>query len=69
MTRDLLTIALDEPIERVAQLMRTKKIGALPVLQGNTLVGLITESDLFRAFASIFETKAFCGECDPFESV
>lgn len=53
-----LTTSPDEPIEQVAQLMRVKKIGALPVLQGKTLVGLITESDLFRAFASIFETKA-----------
>ncbi|WP_297477625.1 CBS domain-containing protein [Ferrovum sp.] len=53
-----LTTTPEEPIERAAQLMRDKKIGALPVVQGRNLVGLITESDLFRAFASIFETDA-----------
>src|SRR5450756_1112546 len=30
------------------------KIGALPVLRARTLAGIITESDIFRAFASLF---------------
>lgn len=45
------------PIEKAALLMRDKKIGALPVIDHERLVGLITESDLFRAFASLFETR------------
>ena len=36
--------------------MRDKKIGALPVLRQDQLVGLITESDIFRAFLSLFQS-------------
>ena len=30
--------------------MRTNKVGALPVMHGDKLVGIITESDIFDAF-------------------
>ena len=36
--------------------MRDHKIGALPVLSNYALVGLITESDIFRAMVEVFET-------------
>jgi acetoin utilization protein AcuB len=36
--------------------MRDHKIGALPVLNNYALVGLITESDIFRAMVEVFET-------------
>jgi acetoin utilization protein AcuB len=55
MSRHLLTTTPDAPIEVAAELMRNHKIGALPVLQNGSLVGLITESDVFRAFVSLFE--------------
>jgi len=45
----------ETPIENAARLMRDKKIGALPVMRHDALVGLITESDLFSAFANIFD--------------
>jgi len=48
------TIAPEAPIEAAAELMAEKKIGALPVVQGQKLAGLITESDIFRAFVSFF---------------
>ncbi len=44
----------DTPIEDAAALMCEHKIGALPVLRDQTLVGIITESDIFRAFVSLF---------------
>jgi len=44
----------DTPIEDVAHLMCIHKIGALPVLRDKTLAGIITESDIFRAFVSLF---------------
>lgn len=52
-----LTITPNDPIERAAQLMLDEKIGALPVMHQGHLVGMITESDLFRAFVSLFEPK------------
>ena len=47
----------DTPIEEAAALMCSHKIGALPVLRDDrTLAGIITESDIFRAFASLFSS-------------
>ena len=57
MTRDPLVIAPDAPIESAARIMRDRKIGALPVVSEQTLVGLITESDIFRAMVEVFETQ------------
>jgi acetoin utilization protein AcuB len=55
MTPDPLSTRADVPIEAVAAIMRECKIGALPVLRGHELIGLITESDVFQAFASVFD--------------
>jgi CBS domain-containing protein len=33
------------------------KISALPVMDGSQLVGIITESDIFRAFVKLAEEK------------
>jgi acetoin utilization protein AcuB len=57
MTPDPLTTKADAPIESAAAIMRECKIGALPVMRGTSLVGLITESDVFDAFTSIFDVK------------
>ncbi len=57
MTRDPLVTTPDAPIESAARLMRDRKIGALPVVSEHTLVGLITESDIFRAMVEVFETE------------
>ncbi|HUB87459.1 MAG TPA: CBS domain-containing protein [Verrucomicrobiae bacterium] len=54
MTSHPQTIEPDAPIETAAELMAQWKIGALPVARAGKLVGLITESDIFRAFASFF---------------
>lgn len=54
MTESPQTVGPDAPIETAAALMCEQKIGALPVMRGRILVGLITESDIFRAFVSMF---------------
>jgi acetoin utilization protein AcuB len=56
MNREVLTTTAETPIEDAARLIRDRKIGALPVVRGQTLVGLITESDIFRAFVGLFES-------------
>lgn len=56
MHRHLITTTPEAPIEEAAELLRNHKIGALPVVQHGALAGLITESDIFRAFVSLFET-------------
>lgn len=56
MTTSIKTVTPETPIEEVATLMSVWKIGALPVLRGKTLAGIITESDVFRAFVSMFSS-------------
>jgi acetoin utilization protein AcuB len=57
MTRDPATTVPGAPIEAAARTMRDRKIGALPVVSEQGLVGLITESDIFRAFVAMFDTE------------
>ena len=54
MTASPRTVTPDTPIEDAAALMCAHKIGALPVMREKTLAGIITESDIFRAFVSLF---------------
>jgi acetoin utilization protein AcuB len=42
-----------DPLEDVALLMRKFKIGAVPVVEDEELVGIITETDIFQAFIEI----------------
>jgi acetoin utilization protein AcuB len=49
MARHLHTVAPDTPIEDAARALLEHKIGALPVLRDGHPVGIITESDIFRA--------------------
>jgi acetoin utilization protein AcuB len=44
------TVAPDAPLESAARMMIDRKVGGLPVLSSTGLVGILTESDLFRAF-------------------
>ena len=50
MTRSVITIGPDRPARDGAQLMLDHTIGALPVLGDGHLVGIITETDIVRAF-------------------
>lgn len=50
MTRSVITVGPDRPARDAAQLMLDHTIGALPVLDGGHLVGIITETDIVRAF-------------------
>jgi acetoin utilization protein AcuB len=53
MTKKVITVTEDTPIEEAAYLMDVNKIGGLPVLANGKLVGLITETDLFRIFLEL----------------
>ncbi len=50
MTREVITITDDTPLEDAARIMADKKIGGLPVVRDNKVVGIITETDLFKIF-------------------
>lgn len=51
MTANPLTVGSSVTASQAAQLMIQRKIGALPVVEQNKVVGIITESDLLRYFA------------------
>jgi len=53
MTRKLITVDDDCPIEDAARLMRQHSIGGTPVLHNGHLVGIITESDIFDVFLEL----------------
>lgn len=59
MTRDPINIAPDATIRDAARLMLEHKIGGLPVVEPATgkLIGIITESDIFRILAQEPETN------------
>ncbi|OGP89304.1 MAG: hypothetical protein A2157_10375 [Deltaproteobacteria bacterium RBG_16_47_11] len=50
----LITISSATMIEEAVQLMHDHKIGCLPVVDGNKLVGLITETDVLALFVDLF---------------
>lgn len=50
MTRSVITVGPDREARDAAQLMLEHRIGALPVVDGGALVGIVTETDLLRAF-------------------
>lgn len=58
MTRRVITTTPHCPIEEAARTLWSLRIGALPVLRENRLVGIITESDLFEAFISMTAAKS-----------
>ena len=50
MIKDPITIKSDDYIEAAALLIYRHKIGGMPVVENGKLVGIITESDILRAF-------------------
>jgi acetoin utilization protein AcuB len=58
MARNVRTIAAGSAIGEAARVMQAHKIGALPVMQGERLAGIVTESDIFRAFVEMHDAGA-----------
>ena len=54
MTQDGLCTAAEEiPLEELVRLMERQNIKRVPIMRGETLVGIVTRSDLLRAVASL----------------
>ena len=52
------TVSPDLPMEEAARLMVERKVGSLPVIQDGKLVGIITETDIFKQFVDILGGQA-----------
>jgi acetoin utilization protein AcuB len=48
MTKKVLITNVDTPIEEAARVMADNKVGGLPVMRDGKVVGIITETDLFK---------------------
>ena len=46
MTRDIFVVRPDTPLEKAVSLLREHRIGSLPVVENQQLVGIITRSDI-----------------------
>lgn len=57
MTRDVVTITEEEPLEEAARVMVDNAVGALPVMQDDTLVGIITETDIFKVLLEMMGAR------------
>jgi len=57
MTRKVLTVKEDTPLEEAARIMADNKIGGLPVMRDDHVVGIITETDLFKIFLELLGAR------------
>ena len=53
MSRDVVSARPDDPIEEAANEMRERRIGCLPVVENDALVGIITSSDVMEALVQL----------------
>ena len=59
MTREVITLAPDQPLTDALMKMAQKNIGRIPIVSGDMVVGIVTRSDLLRVIFS-------SGNRDPF---
>lgn len=57
MTKKVITVDKDTPIEEAARIMADKKLGGLPVTSVGKVVGMITETDLFKIFLELMGAR------------
>jgi acetoin utilization protein AcuB len=57
MVHDVITTSENTPLEEAAHLMLDRRIGSLPVMREGKLVGIITESDMYRAFMELLAAR------------
>jgi acetoin utilization protein AcuB len=57
MTRKVITVDKDTPIEEAARIMADKKIGGMPVTSADKVVGVITETDLFKVLLELMGAR------------
>jgi acetoin utilization protein AcuB len=57
MTRKVESVQADTPIEEAARIMADRKIGGLPVMDEHKVVGMITETDLFKIFLELMGAR------------
>ena len=57
MTKKVKTVDVGTPIEEAARIMADNKFGGLPVMRSGKVVGIITETDLFKIFLELMGAR------------
>lgn len=57
MTKEIITVPENTPIEEAARMMVDNKIGGLPVMRDDVMVGIITETDLFKVLLELMGAR------------
>ncbi len=57
MTKNVMTVTEDTPIEQAARIMADNKIGGMPVMRDGYVVGIITETDLFKMLLELMGAR------------
>lgn len=57
MTHPVITVDHETTVDVAARMMLENKIAGLPVMDGERLVGIITESDIFRMVVKLWEQE------------
>lgn len=57
MTKEVISVTEDTPLEEAARVMADNKIGGLPVMRDSKLVGIVTETDLFKTFLEMLGAR------------
>jgi acetoin utilization protein AcuB len=57
MVREVITADPAMPIEEAARLLYENRVGCLPIMEDDSLVGILTETDLLRALVELFGTR------------
>lgn len=57
MTREVITVDELTPLEEAARIMADNRVSGLPVMRGEQLVGIVTETDLFKVFLEMLGAR------------
>lgn len=57
MSSPVISVGSDTPVEEAARVMADNKIGGLPVMEGGDLVGIITETDIFKILVELLGAR------------
>lgn len=57
MTKKVITVDVNTPIEEAARIMADAKIGGMPVMRSGKVAGMITETDLFKILLELMGAR------------
>ena len=61
MTSPVVVLSPDDPVEKAARLMLNKRIGAIPIAGGNTVFGIVTETDILKCLTDESRVDSVAG--------